>query len=253
MRIVIVEDERPARDKLAAAIRASASDLKIVAEIVAELGGVADTLAWLETHPKPDLLFLDIQLSDGRSFEILERSAVDVPVIFATAFDEYLLQAFGSNGIDYLLKPVRQERVQAAIEKYRRLRGHFEGNRAGLLEAVARAPSLRDRFLVRTGIDFVSVKTGDVAYIYTADKLVFLVTKAGARYMLDRPIAEIEAELDRKRFIRANRAFLVHIDAVVRCRSYGKGKLLLDLKPKPEVEVLVSQERAGALREWLGG
>ncbi len=249
MRIVIVEDEPPAREKLAAAIRASARD----AEIVAELTGVEETLTWLETHPAPDLLFLDIQLSDGRSFEILERSAVDIPVIFATAFDEYLLQAFGSNGIDYLLKPVRKERVEAAIDKYRRLRGHFEGNRAGLLEAIARAPSVRDRLLVRTGIDFVSVKTADVAYIYTADKLVFLVTKSGARHMLDRPIADVEAELDRRRFIRANRGFLIHIDAVVRCRPYGKGKLLLELRPKPEVEVVVSQERAAAVREWLGG
>lgn len=248
MRIVIVEDEPPAREKLAAAIRAAAPE----AGIVAQLAGVAETVAWLEANAAPDLLFLDIQLSDGLSFEILRRAQVRSPVIFATAFDEFLLEAFAANGIDYLLKPVRQERVGAAIEKYRRLRGHFAADHGPLLESIARDPSKRDRFLVRKGIDFVSVKASDIAYVFTADKLVFLVTKPGTRYIIDRPLAELEAELDAAQFCRANRAYLVHIDAVVRCRPYGKGRLLLELRPPAEEEVIVSQERAAAVRRWLG-
>ena len=247
MRIVIVEDERPAREKLASAIREAAPEAKIVAWLT----GVAETVEWLENNAHPDLLFLDIQLSDGRSFEILRRTAVTCPVVFATAYDEFLLEAFASNGIDYLLKPVRQERVEAAIEKYRRLRGHFIADHAGLLESVSRTPA-RERLLVRRGIDFISVKTADIAYVFTAGKLVFLVARSGLRYVLDRPLADLEAELDGMQFFRVNRAYLVHIDAVVRCRPYGKGKLLLELKPRAEEDVIVSQERASALRDWLG-
>jgi DNA-binding LytR/AlgR family response regulator len=248
MRIVIVEDERPAREKLASAILEAAPEAKIVAGLT----GVAETVEWLENHEPPDLLFLDIQLSDGRSFEILRRTRVSCPVVFATAYDEFLLEAFASNGIDYLLKPVRQERVGAAIEKYRRLRGHFIADHAALLESVSRTTSTRERLLVRKGIDFISVKTSDIAYVFTAGKLVFLVAKSGLRYVLDRPLAILEAELDGVQFFRANRAYLVHIESVVRCRAYGKGKLLLELKPVAEEDVIVSQERAPALRDWLG-
>ncbi len=248
MRIVIVEDERPAREKLAAAIREAAPE----ATIVAGLTGVADTIEWLETNAPPDLLFLDIQLSDGRSFEILRRTQVTCPVVFATAYDEFLLEAFASNGIDYLLKPVRRERVGAAIEKYRRLRGHFTADHAPLLESLSRTPAARERLLVRKGIDFISIRTADIAYIFTAGKLVFLVAKSGLRYVLDRPLADLEAELNEVQFFRVNRAYLVHIDAVVRCRAYGKGRLLLELKPVAGEEVIVSQERASAMRDWLG-
>ncbi len=250
MRIVLVEDEPPAREKLAAAIRAAEPD----AEIVAELAGVAETVAWLESHPAPDLLFLDIQLADGSSFEILRRTQVAAPVIFATAYDEFLLEAFASNGIDYLLKPVRPERVAAALDKFRRLRGHFRTDHAALVERLAKpaAAAPRDRILVRKGIDFIPVRTTEVAYIYTADKLVFLVTAAGARYVLDRPLSELEEALDPARFRRVNRAWLVQVDAVKRCRPYGKGKLLLELSPPAPEEVVVSQERATAIREWLG-
>jgi DNA-binding LytR/AlgR family response regulator len=237
VRIVIVEDEPPAREKLAAAIRRAAPD----ADIVAQLSGVAETVDWLKANSPPDLLFLDIQLTDGRSFEILDRTDARCPVVLATAYDEYLLHAFETNGIDYLLKPVRPERVALAIDKYRALKGHFAATRAG-----------RERFLVRKGIDFLPVRTQDVAYIFTAGKLVFLVMRSGTRHVLDRPLTDLEAELEGRGFLRVNRAYLVHIESVRRCRPYGKGKLLLDLQPPPDEEVIVSQERAAAVRQWLG-
>jgi two-component system LytT family response regulator len=249
VKIAIVEDEAPAREKLAAAIRAAAPE----ARIVAALSGVAQTVAWLERNPSPDLLFLDIQLDDGLSFEILKRARVTCPVVFATAFDEYLIDAFQSNGIDYLLKPIREERVAAAIEKYRGLREHFAADRA-VIESLSRPrAAYRERFLVRKGFDLISVRTEDAAYIYTSDKLVFLVTQAAGRFVMDRALADFEHELDPARFFRANRAFLVHIDSVARCRPYGKGKLLLDLRPPAPEEVVVSQERAAAFRAWFGG
>ncbi len=246
MRIAIVEDELPARERLVAAIRKAEPD----AIIVAELGGVADAVAWLESNPAPDLLFLDIQLGDGVSFEILRRTQTACPVIFATAFDEYLIDAFQSNGIDYLLKPIPDGRVAAALAKYRGLKRHFQAG--PLLESLVKPRGYRERVLVRKGGDWIGIRMADAAYFHTVDKLVFLTTKQGARFTLDRTLAELESELDPRRFFRANRAFLVHIDAVTRCRAYGKGKLLLELRPAPEEEVIVSQERAAAFRKWLG-
>ncbi len=249
MRLVIVEDEPLAREKLASCLRLAAP----AAEIAAQLGGVAEAVRWFQDNPPPDLLFCDIQLSDGLSFEIFRATPIRCPVIFTTAYEEYLLEAFQTNGIDYLLKPIRQTQVAAALGKYQALAAHFTAEYSHRLHAVTHgAPTPRDRFLVRRGAGHLVVKVAEIAYFYTEDKLVFLVTTATQRHLLDKTIAEIEAELDPARFFRANRATLVHIDAVVRCTPYPKGKLLLELAPPARQPVVVSQERAAACREWLG-
>jgi two-component system LytT family response regulator len=249
MRLVIVEDEPLARDKLAACLRAAAPE----GTIVAQLGGVEEAIRWLQHHPAPDLLVCDIQLSDGLSFEIFRTVAVRCPVIFTTAFDEYMLEAFQTNGIDYLLKPLRQAQVTAALGKYRALAEHFTADYARRLQAVTQGSAApRERFLVRRGAGHLIIKVADVAYFYTEDKLVFLVTRAAQRHLLDKTLAEVEAAVDPDQFFRANRSTLVHIDAVARCTPYGKGKLLLDLCPAAREPCVVSQERAGACREWLG-
>lgn len=239
LRVVVVEDEAPAREKLIAAIRSTAPDV----EIAAALGGAEEAAEWFARNEPPGLLFLDVQLGDGSGFDILRRVPLRCPVVFATAFDDYVMEAFRAGGIDYLLKPVRVERVAEAIAKYRALGEHFRRGERG-------AP--RERLLVRKGADLLPLRTADLAYLYTEDKLVFAVLRGGGRYVLDRPLAEWEAELDAARFFRATRAYLVSIDAVVRCRPYGKGKLLLDLLPPAAEEVIVSQERAASFRQWLG-
>jgi len=244
---MIVDDEPPARDNLAAAIRAAAPE----AVVAATASSVIESVAWLAAHPAPDLLFLDIQLSDGLSFEIFRRTTVSCPVVFATAYDDYLLEAFHANGIDYLLKPIRAERVAEAIDKYRRLKSHF--NYSGLLDSLEKPKTFRrERFLVRKGIDFVSVPVREIAYFFSSHKLVFLTTCAGQRFVLDRPLAELEEQLDPARFFRANRNLLASIESIARVSPYGKGKLRLELKPKLDDEMIVSQERAAAFRQWLG-
>ncbi|MBI2688224.1 MAG: response regulator transcription factor [Acidobacteria bacterium] len=250
MRLVIVEDEPPAREKLASCLRTAAPE----AAILAQLGGVAEAIRWFGQHSAPDLLFCDTQLSDGLSFEIFRAQPVHCPVVFTTAFDEYLLESFQTNSIDYLLKPIRQAQVAAALAKYRALAAHFTAGYAHRLHAITHgAIAPRDRFLVRKGAGHLVVKVPEIAYFYTEDKLIFLVTAAGQRHLLDKTLSEIEAELDAARFFRANRATLVQIDAISRCSPYGKGRLLLELHPPPREPVVVSQERASACREWLGG
>lgn len=249
MQIVILEDEPIAREKLAACLQLAAPE----ARIAAQLASVAEALRWFTANPSPDLLFCDIQLSDGLSFELFRRLPVRCPVVFTTAFDDYLLEAFQTNGIDYLLKPIRQNHVAAALAKYHSLAAHFSADYAQRLHAVTHgAPAPRDRFLVRKGAGHLVVKVADIAYFYTEDKLVFLVTNAAQRHLLDKPLADIESLLDPARYFRANRATLVAIDAITRCCPYGKGKLLLELNPPAKEPVIVSQERAAACRQWLG-
>ena len=249
MQIVIVEDEPLAREKLASALRLAAPG----ASITAQLASVAEAIRWFTANPPPNILFCDIQLSDGLSFELFRATPVRCPVIFTTAFDNYLLEAFQTNGIDYLLKPLRQSQVAAALAKYHALAAQFTADYATRLHAVTHgAPAPRDRFLVRKGASHLVVKLADIAYFYTEDKLVFLVTRAAQRHLLDKPLADIEAQLDPAAFFRANRATCVHIDSVIRCTPYGKGKLLLELAPPSPEPVIVSQERAAACRLWLG-
>ncbi|MCW5980369.1 MAG: response regulator transcription factor [Bryobacteraceae bacterium] len=243
MRVVIAEDEPSARDLLVSLLR----QCRRGALVEASLSTVAATVAWLKANPPPDLLLLDIQLGDGSSFEVFRQVEVACPVIFTTAYDDYVLQAFEANGIDYLLKPIRADRMAAALDKYDRLRGHFTADYSRLLK-----PARRERFLVRKGADLVSIPVEQVAYCFTEDKLVFLVTKDGRRSLLDKPLGEIEGELDASRFFRVSRAFLVSIEAVARCSAYTKGRLALALRPPIEREVIVSQERAAAFRQWLG-
>lgn len=248
MRIAIVEDEPLAREMLAGCIR----QCEPGAEIVAMLEGVADTVEWLEENVQPDLLFVDIQLGDGTSFDIFRKARLDCPVVFTTAFDDHVLEAFQSNGIDYLLKPIRREKVAAALEKYERLKGHFLSDPAALARALAKRAGPRERFLVRKGSEFISVRTAEAAYFFSEHKLVFLVTRDGKRHMLDKALADVETELEPARFFRVNRNFLVSIDAVARCSPLGKGRLLVQLQPPTGAEVTVSQERAAEFKRWLG-
>jgi two-component system LytT family response regulator len=249
LNVVIVEDEPLAREKLAGCLRAAAPH----AAIAAELASVSEAVRWFRSNPPPDLVFCDIQLTDGLSFEIFRAVPFASPVVFTTAHDEYMLEAFQSNGIDYLLKPIRQAQVAAALAKFEALAGHFSSEYAARLRNVTHGGAKRrDRFLIRRGAGFHVVKTSDIAYCFTEDKLVFLVTRDGKRHLIEKVLSEIEREIGSDRFFRANRAWLISIDAVERCTAFGKGRLALELAPPAKEAVVVSQERAAACRIWLG-
>jgi DNA-binding LytR/AlgR family response regulator len=248
VRILLLEDEAPARERLEQAVRRA----EPTAVIAAALSSVAEALAWLRAHPPPDLVLADLQLADGLSLEVFERGAVSCPVVFCTAFDEYLVEAMALNGIDYLLKPVSDEALAGALAKYRRLEAHFAGKLDALALAVRAAPSRR-RILARRRDGFVALQLEDVAYFVVTDKLVDVVTRAGARLGVDRTLGELEAELDPAEFFRLNRQYLIRATAVVGFRPLGKGKLVVELTPAAGEEVVVSQENAARFRAWLGG
>jgi two-component system, LytTR family, response regulator len=238
MKIIIIEDEKPAAEKLLRAIEKTGVEV----EVLAILNSVQASVAWLKQHPEPELIFMDIELGDGNSFQILERVNINCPVIFCTAYDEYWQEAFEYNSIDYLLKPVKQEKM------------YFASNFQQLQEwrQLPQAGAYKKRFLVKRGIDLVSIKTDDIAYFYATHKLVCMVDNKSQKYILDQSLADIEKLLDPAQFYRVNRKYLVQQNAIRRMKAHAKSKLLLELEPATAEEVVISQENLTAFKEWMG-
>lgn len=250
MRLLIIEDEKPAAEKLQKALVKTGRDL----QLIAVLKTVAETVQWLQQNPHPDLILMDIELTDGASFRIFDQVKLNVPVIFTTAYDEYWQEAFEHNSIDYLLKPIKQEKLEAALDKYEKLKIYFAQNLQSLLHATQSPPSgeYKKRFLVKKGADYQSIRSEDIAYFYALNKLVCLVDQKGHKFILDQSLAEIEKALDPGLFFRANRKFLVNMNAVKKIRASAKSKLQIELEPALQEEVIVSQENASAFKEWMG-
>jgi DNA-binding LytR/AlgR family response regulator len=238
MRIAIIEDEKPAARSLERALLLA--DPSMV--ILASLGSVAAAVAWLRTHSEPDLIFMDIALTDGLSFTIFDQHPLACPVIFTTAYDEYWQEAFEHNGIDYLLKPIRSEKLAATLAKYDSLRRHFK--------PPAELAAFKRRHLLKTGSSYVSLKTEEIAYCYATHKQVCLVDVQGRRFILDKSLSDMEKELDPAQFFRINRKYTVHINAIRNIRSCGRGKLQVDLVPSVKDEILISSEQVPAFKQW---
>ena len=252
MRIFIAEDEPPARERLVETLARVAPR----AEIAGHADTVQGTAAWLATHAAPDVLMLDIQLADGLSLELFEGRELAVPVIFTTAYDRFALEAFRALAVDYLLKPVADEALAAALAKVARMRQHFGADVAALLRQMQPqppAPRWRERLLGRLGGQFHSLDVADVAGFVSVDKITFAVLADGRRYQVETPLAELEGELDPAQFFRANRQVLIAAQAVQRFAAAGKGRLRVESAVPAIGEVIVSPDRAAAFRAWLGG
>jgi DNA-binding LytR/AlgR family response regulator len=248
MTILVLEDEAPARAWLTQVLARHRPGAAITA-----LASVADALAWLAGHPAPELIVADIQLADGLSLEIFEHAQPGCPVIFTTAYDEYLIDAMQRDGIAYLLKPLREDDVAGALAKYDRLESHFTARVRGLREAIERPRTGAPRRLVARRRDgFVVLSLDDIAYFVVVDKLVEVVARDGRRFDVDQTLGELERDLAGEVF-RVNRQYLVHAAAIAGFRPFVKGKLLVELAPATADEVVVSQENAARFRAWLAG
>ncbi len=248
MKAIIIEDEKPAAEKLQKALRKT----EAAVEVIAVLGSIRETVNWLQENPMPDLLFMDIELGDGLSFRIFEKIQVTSPVIFCTAFDDYWQEAFEQNSIDYLLKPVKQEKLEAALNKYEKLKQHFTTNFRQLQQwRNEPATGYKKRFLVKRGTDYVSIRTEDIAYFYATHKLVCIVDRQARKFILDQSLADIEKQLDPALFFRVNRKFLLQMDAIKKIKTFPKSKLILDVAPDCEEEIVISQENVAAFKEWM--
>lgn len=247
MTILIIEDELPAQAKLEEMIKV----LQPEATIAAKLGSVKESLHWLATNPSPDLAFVDIQLSDSDSFEIFRKHPTQFPVIFTTAYDKYLLESFEFNSIDYLLKPITEEKLKRALEKVKKLEQHFlKGNLLKLINTL-RQPEARNRIVARKGTEFVTMELDEVAYFYSEHKIVFVRNFAGKQLIVDKTLGDWEEKLSASKFFRINRKYLVAAKAIERFKS-DNGKILVYLNPEVKEEVHVSKETAPAFRVWIG-
>jgi DNA-binding LytR/AlgR family response regulator len=250
MKVIIIEDEKPAAEKLVKAINKADTSI----DVVKVLDSIQSAVDWLKEHTHPELIFMDIELGDGLSFRIFDEVKMNVPVIFCTAYDEYWQEAFEHNSIEYLLKPVKQEKLEAALNKYDKLRQYFSSN-FHQLQQWHRHPvdnSYKKRFLVKKGSDYVSIKTSDIAYFYATHKLVCMVDNRNQKFLLDQSLSEIEKQLDPSLFYRINRKYLLQQNAIKKIRSYPKSKLQLELEPSLQEEIIISQENVAAFKEWMG-
>jgi len=250
MKVIIIEDEKPAAEKLQKAL------LQVNGKI--EVSGISNSVAasiTLLQKQQPDLIFMDIELTDGLSFEIFEKAKITCPVIFTTAYDDYWQTAFEYNSIDYLLKPIKQEKLETALKKYALLKQHFAANLQQLLQwqQNENTTTYKKRFLVKRGVDYVAIKAEDIAYCYATHKLVCMVSNENQKFILDKSLADMEKELNPAQFHRVNRKYLVNINAVKRIRSFAKSKLLIDIQPAVEEEIIVSTENTTSFKEWMGG
>jgi DNA-binding LytR/AlgR family response regulator len=250
--MLIIEDEEPAAKRLLKMIK----ELEPTAEPLAVLSSVAESIVWLTTHPAPDMIFCDIQLSDGISFEIFSRVDSHSPVIFITAFDHYAIEAFKLNSIAYLLKPLKKEELQTAINKYKKWQQPAVANPvfdySKLMETwEAKTSAYKKRFVVRYGEHIKTINTDEIAYCYTEDKVNFLCTHDGRRYVADFNLDQLETLLPPDRFFRINRQYIIGITAIREMLSYTKGRVLVKLNPAVKEDPVVSTERSAAFKTWL--
>ena len=250
MKVIIIEDEKPAAEKLQKAIAQYDAGIRVLAVI----NNVKAAVDWLLHNPMPELIFMDIELSDGLSFKIFEQINIECPVIFITAYDEYWQEAFEHNSIDYLLKPIKPEKLDAALNKYHKLKQHFTASYQTLAQwpAVQSQTGYKKRFLVKRGTDYISIKAEEVAYFYATHKLVCMVDSSGQKFIMDQSLADIETQVDPTAFYRVNRKYLVNMSAIKRIKAYPKSKLLLEVVPLVTEDIIISQENAAAFKHWMG-
>ncbi|MGM0375615.1 MAG: LytR/AlgR family response regulator transcription factor [Bacteroidota bacterium] len=254
MDILIVEDELPTRRLLKDMIEKVRPDWKIAGST----SSVDETIEWLEENPQPTLIFMDIQLSDGTCFEIFDKVQIDSFVIFTTAYDEYAIQAFRVNSIDYLLKPVNQEKLEEAIRKYEHL---FRENRNQEKTAIdyqelaraleSKTAHYRSRVMVNLADGFQKLNTSDIAWLVSSNKITTAVTFDHNHHVVDFTLDKLEKELDPAMFFRANRQYILNIETIHKVENWFNGKLVVKTRPQAEEKIVVSRERARNFKDWI--
>ena len=254
IKIAIIEDEKPAARLLESMIR----KLRPEWEVVKIPGSIEASTAWFSVNPHPDIIFLDIQLSDGNSFHFVEQAKPDSLIIFTTAYDEYAVRAFAVNSVDYLLKPIRQERLEEAIRKFENITTRYPSNAPGQTDLLEVLQSLtqpgkkyRTRFLISGNEKLTTLQVEDIAYFYSLNKITFAVTKQGKEHIIDFPLDKLGEQLNPDQFFRTNRQTLVNIDSILKIEPYFQNKVLVHTRPQHKEKILISKEKWASFKLWL--
>ncbi len=248
MRLLIIEDETAAAKNLCSILQSVTPD----AQILDTIDTVVDSVEWFKSNPAPDLVFMDIHLSDGESFKIFEKVAITSPVIFTTAYDQYALKAFQTNGIDYLLKPIQEAEVRRAVEKWRLLTGADRSNYKQKVDnMVAEQHDERQSFLVRFRDKLIPVAQSDIAYCYTCEERVYAYGYNGERYPMEYTLEALQGMLSPRKFYRANRQFIISRDAVVDVSVWFGSRLSVNLSVDIPEKIIVPKARVPEFKQWL--
>ncbi len=248
MTILIIEDEKPAANRLMQLIKPLFQNCNFPNP----LDSIKSAVSYLETYPHPDLIFCDIQLADGISFEIFEKVKLSTPVIFTTAYDQYAIKAFQVNAVDYLLKPIDPEDLNKAVDKFKSQQIKSSIDLTLIKDLLKpQVHTFKSRFLVRFGEKIQSISIEEVDLFYSEEKVTFLQTKSGKRYVIDQTLEQTEGQLDPSQFFRLNRKYISHIAAVEEVYTYSNSRLKVKLKNCEASDVIVSREKVGEFKQWL--
>lgn len=256
MRTLIIEDEQAAVRNLKKILAQNASEL----EIIGVLEGIADTIEWMNRNPMPELIFLDIHLSDGSSFEIFDHVKISCPIIFTTAYDEYALKAFKVNSIDYLLKPIRPQDVMNALGKLKMLsesgkntEGANETDIQRLLMTLRNQGNFRTHFLIPAGDRLIPLEIGSILYFYISDGVVYAVTDGQEKVAIPHTLDEIYASINPIQFFRISRQYVIARKAIKDLTVWFTGRLVVNLVVPTEEKVIVSRQKVADFKEWFAG
>ena len=249
MKVLIIEDETAAARRLKKMITDSSKE----AEIEEVIDSVSAAVKWFKSNLQPDLIFMDVHLADGKCFEIFNQVEINSPIIFITAYDEYAVRAFEVNAIAYLMKPVKTADLEAALRKYHKLKSTSSAfDYQKLVESLQTDNAgYQKRLLLKIGQTIRALDIADIAYFYTHDKIVAIITSDNRRYPADHTLDQLEKMLDPKLFFRINRQFIVSSKAIREMYVISKSRVKLSLNPPIEAETAVSAERVANFKKWL--
>lgn len=251
MNILIIEDEPQAAKRMETLVK----ELLPNAHVLDKIDSVKKSIHWFTNNPPPDLALMDIQLADGSSFQIFEQCEVKCPVIFTTAYDEYALKAFKVNSIDYILKPVDKNELQAALRKLETLTSSTDDTRK-LLDSIGEvvqrlSKKYKERFVIKVGERLRTIEVKDILYFYSQDKATFCHTGDNRNHILDFTLEQLEDMIDPLQYYRVNRKYFVRAEAIQDIISYPNSRLKLVLKNSQDIEVIVARERVQEFKQWL--
>ncbi|WP_298734255.1 LytTR family DNA-binding domain-containing protein [uncultured Chitinophaga sp.] len=253
MEVLIIEDEAPAAERLTSLLQQYDERIRPLAV----LSSVKEALQWFADHRQPDLILLDIHLSDGLCFDIFKQVELRCPIIFCTAYDQYVLDAFQVHSIDYLLKPVQYPKLEKSLQKMAAIRSQMQPATGDtsfneIIRIIKTSQqSYKSRFMVKAGNRIRAVKSSEIAYFNSRNKITLLVTKEGQRYPLDYTLDELMTMLDPVQFFHVNRNLIIHIDSVKEVHPYFKGRLKLVLVPEYDEETVISSQKTPLFKAWL--
>jgi DNA-binding LytR/AlgR family response regulator len=247
MKVAIIEDETLSQEHLERLILRLPYEI----EIIAKLDSVKSCFAFFEQSPLVDLIFMDIHLADGNAFDFLKDFPVSTPIVFTTAFDQYTLNAFKVNAIDYLLKPIDKNELEMAIQKHIRLTSKQQNELLENIRQLTKIESYKTRFMVKLGDSLTGIKSEEIHHLRSEDGVVLLVTDKNKRYPLDYTLDQLESMIDPSKFFRINRKVIVHIDGIERVGTFFNSRLKVHATILPEEDAIVSRERVNNFKYWF--